>query len=68
LQFHTVPGQTVASIERDLRRLLARIKDDHPAFNCVLEVPARGTEQIGSDRRSSWSLCLMLNSITELIE
>src|ERR1700726_170493 len=45
LQFRTVPGQTNASIESDLKRLLARIKEDHPAFNCVLEVPARGTEQ-----------------------
>jgi acetylornithine deacetylase len=45
LQFRTVPGQTVATIESDLKRLLARIKKDHPAFNCVLEVPARGTEQ-----------------------
>src|SRR6516165_2414021 len=45
LQFRTVPGQTVASIAGDLKRLLARIKQDHPAFNCVLEVPAPGTEQ-----------------------
>src|SRR5438132_1120066 len=45
LQFRTVPGQTIATIENDLKRLLARIKKDHPAFNCVLEVPARGTEQ-----------------------
>jgi hypothetical protein len=45
LQFRTVPGQTVATVENDLKRLLARIKEDHPAFNCVLEVPARGTEQ-----------------------
>jgi len=45
LQFRTVPGQTVATIESDLKRLLARIKKDHPAFNCVLEIPARSTEQ-----------------------
>src|SRR5205814_10695233 len=45
LQFRTVPGLTIATIERDLRRLLARIKQDHPAFNCELEIPARGTEQ-----------------------
>jgi acetylornithine deacetylase/succinyl-diaminopimelate desuccinylase-like protein len=45
LQFRTVPGQTVATIDSDLKRLLARIKQDHSAFNCVLEVPARGTEQ-----------------------
>jgi acetylornithine deacetylase len=45
LQFRTVPGQTVATIKSDLERLLARIKQDHPAFNCVLEIPARGTEQ-----------------------
>jgi len=45
LQFRTVPGQTVATIQSDLERLLAGIKADHPAFNCVLEVPARGTEQ-----------------------
>jgi acetylornithine deacetylase/succinyl-diaminopimelate desuccinylase-like protein len=35
----------VATVEADLKRLLARIKQDHPAFNCVLEIPARGTEQ-----------------------
>jgi acetylornithine deacetylase len=44
LQFRTVPGQTVASVEVDLARLLAAIKRDHPAFNCTLEIPARGTE------------------------
>ena len=48
LQFRTVPGQTIASIEADLNRLLATIKGDHPAFNCTLEIPARGTE-------SSWN-------------
>ena len=45
LQFRTVPGQTVGTIEADLRRLLAGIKRDHPAFNCTLEIPAIGTEQ-----------------------
>jgi acetylornithine deacetylase/succinyl-diaminopimelate desuccinylase-like protein len=45
LQFRTVPGQTIATIESDLKRLLACIKEDHPAFNCVLEIPAGGTEQ-----------------------
>jgi acetylornithine deacetylase len=45
LQFRIVPGQTVASVEADLKRLLRQIKQDHPAFNCVLEIPARGTEQ-----------------------
>src|SRR5580704_1426638 len=44
LQFRTVPGQTIASIKDDLGRLLAAIKRDYPAFNCVLEIPARGTE------------------------
>lgn len=44
LQFRTVPGQTTASVERDLQRLVARIKAIHPAFNCTIEVPARGTE------------------------
>jgi acetylornithine deacetylase/succinyl-diaminopimelate desuccinylase-like protein len=48
LQFRTVPGQTIGSIEADLKRLLAAIKRDHPAFNCMLEIPARGTE-------SSWN-------------
>jgi acetylornithine deacetylase len=45
LQFRTVPGQTVATVRADLERLLARIKQEHPAFNCALEIPARGTEQ-----------------------
>ena len=44
LQFRTVPGQTIASVERDLTRLLAAIKRDHPAFNCILEIPAAGTQ------------------------
>jgi acetylornithine deacetylase len=44
LQFRTVPGQTVASIGRDLTRLLTAIKRDHPAFNCSLEIPAAGTQ------------------------
>src|SRR5262249_15800109 len=44
LQFRTVPGQTTASIKEDLTRLLAAIKREHPAFNCTLEIPARGTE------------------------
>jgi acetylornithine deacetylase len=44
LQFRTVPGQSVASIESDLVRLLAAIKREHPALNCTLEIPARGTE------------------------
>lgn len=44
LQFRTVPGQTVSSVESDLRRLIASIKTEHPAFNCTLEIPAPGTE------------------------
>ena len=44
MQFRTVPGQTVASIEADLRKVLADIKRLHPAFNCVMEIPAKGTE------------------------
>ena len=44
MQFRTVPGQTVATIEADLRRVLAAIKREHPAFNCVMEIPAKGTE------------------------
>jgi acetylornithine deacetylase len=44
MQFRTVPGQTVASIETDLKRILAEIKREHPAFNCTMEIPARGTE------------------------
>jgi len=44
LQFRTVPGQTVESVEMDLKRLLTTIKQEHPAFNCIMEIPARGTE------------------------
>ena len=44
MQFRTVPGQTVASIETDLTRVLAEIKREHPAFNCTMEISARGTE------------------------
>jgi acetylornithine deacetylase len=44
MQFRTVPGQTVASIEADLTRVLADIKRRHPAFNCTMDIPAKGTE------------------------
>ena len=44
MQFRTVPGQSVASIEADLRRVLSDIKREHAAFNCVMEIPAKGTE------------------------
>ena len=40
-----MPGQTVSTVKVDIERLLARIKQEHPAFNCVLEIPASGTEQ-----------------------
>jgi acetylornithine deacetylase/succinyl-diaminopimelate desuccinylase-like protein len=53
LQFRTVPGQTVTSIEADLCALLADIKREHPAFNCTLEMPAKGTE-------STWNQTAML--------
>ena len=46
MQFRTVPGQTAALIAEDLRRVLADIKRTHPAFNCVLEVPAKGTGEM----------------------
>jgi acetylornithine deacetylase/succinyl-diaminopimelate desuccinylase-like protein len=45
LQFRTVPGQTLQSIRDDLTRLLKAIKDDHPAFNFELTVPAKGTDE-----------------------
>jgi acetylornithine deacetylase len=44
LQFRTVPGQTVQAITADLRAVLADIQRAHPAFNCTLEIPAKGTE------------------------
>src|SRR5262249_32344074 len=50
LQFRTVPGQTVATVEADLRRLLACIKQELPAFNCELEIPAGGTERTWNQR------------------
>jgi acetylornithine deacetylase/succinyl-diaminopimelate desuccinylase-like protein len=50
LQFRTVPGQTVATVEADLRRLLSRIKHDLGAFTCELEIPARGTERTWNQR------------------
>jgi hypothetical protein len=45
LQFRTVPGQTVATIENDLKRLLARIKEHHPAFKLGAQSRRTGTEQ-----------------------
>jgi acetylornithine deacetylase len=44
LQFRTVPGQTPATVEADLRGLLSGKTRDFPAFNCELEIPAHGTE------------------------
>jgi acetylornithine deacetylase len=44
LQFRTVPGQNLAGIEADLRRLLDGIKRDYPAFDYELRIPAPGTE------------------------
>ena len=55
LQFRTVPGQTTASIKKDLTRLLAAIKREHPAFNCTLEIPARGTSRDGIVFRLLWN-------------
>jgi acetylornithine deacetylase/succinyl-diaminopimelate desuccinylase-like protein len=46
MQFRTVPGQTAGSVAADLTRVLAGIKRDHSAFNCVMEVPAKGTEEM----------------------
>jgi acetylornithine deacetylase/succinyl-diaminopimelate desuccinylase-like protein len=53
MQFRTVPGQTVSSIEKDLTRVLADIKRAHPAFHCAMEIPAKGTE-------STWNQAPML--------
>ena len=50
MQFRTVPGQTVATIRADLERLLAGIGEEHPAFNCALEIPARETERSWNQR------------------
>jgi acetylornithine deacetylase/succinyl-diaminopimelate desuccinylase-like protein len=41
-QIRTVPGQTLASIRKDLERLLEGIKADHPAFSYTLTLPAGG--------------------------
>ena len=46
MQFRTVPGQTAASLQADLARVLTTIRHDRPAFNCVMEVPAKGTEEM----------------------
>lgn len=43
-QVRTVPGQTLASVKKDLERLLEGIKGDFPAFNYDLTIPAPGTE------------------------
>jgi acetylornithine deacetylase len=45
LQFRTVPGQTLDTVRADVEALLANIRKDHPAFNCIFELPAKGTEQ-----------------------
>jgi acetylornithine deacetylase len=46
MQFRTVPGQTAASIAADLAQVLAAITRERPAFNCAMEVPAKGTEEM----------------------
>jgi len=45
LQFRTVPGQTLDSVRADVATLLEDIRQQHPAFNCTFELPAKGTEQ-----------------------
>src|SRR5438876_1119441 len=43
-QLRTVPGQTLETVRDDIRRLLADIKKDHPAFDAELTIPANGME------------------------
>ncbi len=48
-QIRTVPGQTEETIRRDLERLFAAIKSDHPAFNAEVMIPADGPGGRGMD-------------------
>src|SRR2546428_13500729 len=43
-QFRTVPGQPLAAVRSDVQRLLAGIKQDHPAFEAEMTIPANGME------------------------
>lgn len=43
-QLRTVPGQTLASVTADVKRLLEGIKKDHPAFDYTLTIPATQPE------------------------
>jgi acetylornithine deacetylase/succinyl-diaminopimelate desuccinylase-like protein len=44
-QIRTVPGQTIDGVRRDVERLLASIKREHPAVDYEVAVPAPGTEK-----------------------
>jgi acetylornithine deacetylase/succinyl-diaminopimelate desuccinylase-like protein len=44
-QIRTVPGQTLASVRADVHRLLAALKDEHPALDCEVAIPAPGSEE-----------------------
>lgn len=48
-QIRTVPGQTEETIAKDLERLFAEIKKDHPAFNATFMIPADGPGGRGMD-------------------
>lgn len=41
-QVRTVPGMTLDSVRADVERVLAGIRERHPAFDCVATIPANG--------------------------
>jgi acetylornithine deacetylase len=44
-QIRTVPGQTLDSVRADVHRLLESIKQDHPALDYEVTLPAPGSEE-----------------------
>ena len=43
-QIRTVPGMTLASVRADVSRVVERIKQRHPRFDCEVTIPAGGSE------------------------
>jgi acetylornithine deacetylase len=43
-QIRTVPGQTLETVRADLGSLLDRIREEHPAFDARMTIPAHGME------------------------
>jgi len=43
-QIRTVPGMTLASVRRDVEKVIRHLKDTHPTFDCEVTIPANGPD------------------------